>query len=187
MIRTRKIKKRQAGYTLVELVVTFAVISIFMAATIVVMGGALRNYSRMNYFIKAQSVADTLMQTMVSEISAAADTTVEGEYACVIEGGPSGTERIKYVDYNGYTVELGVNAEQILEIDYDDKEATQWYYGKESYMSNRITGLTFTPAKDNLIVIDLKLENKKTGYEFELKRVAKCYNLSEKLVKKQTR
>lgn len=71
---TRKIKHGflgQRGTTLVELIVTFALIGMFMASATVMLSSTLRMFARMQATSKAITVSDTLLDKIVGEITAA--------------------------------------------------------------------------------------------------------------------
>lgn len=178
------------GFTLVELIVTFAMIGIFITSATVLIGSAIRIHSRVTNLTKAQTVADTIMETIIGETAGALNAPVpenaEGT-ACLIEKGSGDKDRLYYTDKNGNPVTLYVDAADgsagLLKLQYTGLSEADWYYGAETYMNNYISKLQFEQLEgENLIRVTLGLRNKSTGYEFEMSRIVECYNLTGEVI-----
>lgn len=71
----KKILRQKSGVTLVELVVTFALLAIFMTAACQVMADAIKVYHKIRAVGEARQVADTLMDKVCAMIEGAKDTS----------------------------------------------------------------------------------------------------------------
>lgn len=185
--------KNKKGYTLVELIVVFALTAVFITAATMTTGVFMRIFLKVNTMSHAQTVASTLMETLDSQLSSAAAAS-----AWDLEGaGPSDPnvflyisadgEKVSYVDKNHIPVIICV-IDGMLHLEYQPIEggdAVDWYYGEGSYSGNRISSLAFEqPENDNLLKISLTLKNTKTGYEYAAVRWVECYNLGSAEIKK---
>lgn len=180
-------RDNKKGYTLVEIIVCFALIGIFMSATAVVLSTFFEVSAKMNSINQAQTLSVTLMDTIAGELTSAAaskeDSTegeIENTYIQITHDGTS----ISYMDKNGYPVSMGVDNEQKLLLEYTDKDSEDktsfWGLGEGVYMDNLIDSLTFKkidPDK-NLIQINLKLINNRTGYVAEKEALVQCFNVN---------
>ena len=184
-MKNNGVRENKKGYTLIELVVTFALIGIFMTAAIVTLTSFMRIYTRVSSVSRAQTVADMLTQTLVSELESAYD---KGAGSVIIEAGAgSGTGSVSFENREGIPLKIYTNPDGYLILDYETvtdssgtvvSEAVDWYYGEENYMGTKITQLGFEQVPDtNLIKLTLELTHQKTGYFYTTEKVFPCYNL----------
>ena len=182
------IRKNQDGFTLVELVVTFAMIAIFMTAAIQIMGSATRIHDRMDNMTKSEVIADTLMENVVGEISSASSAVIPESgaenAACFIENGDS-FDTLYFYDKNLNHAQVFVDVDGYLLFRYQNTDITgeikdwHWYLGNDAMMNNKITKLKFDPVDDlNVIKATMELTNEHTGFRYEISKMIKCYNLS---------
>lgn len=180
----RKRSSNRGGYTLVELIVSFALIGIFMSSAAVIISGALRVHARMDQLPKIQMAADTIMETIVGEVTSASSggvtiQTVDEDY-----------DTLTFVDKNGYPVTICVGddsqpeTEGLLRLEYEELDDSGnpivWYYSQGVYMHHYISRLYFTSqmsaAGKELITVELQLKNPGTGYAVDFKQIIECYN-----------
>lgn len=153
--RMRQKKKNRKGYTLVELIVVFALTAVFMTAAVMMLGAAMRVFHRVQNLSHAQTVADTLMEHMVSELSAAVNAPYDSGVPCLISADAS---RISFVEKHGIPIQIYIK-DGLLQFDYQEvkenevviSQAVDWYYGEEMYMNNRVERLKFTWKQENQI------------------------------------
>lgn len=166
---------------MVELIVVFGLIAIFISTATVLLSSMIRVHNRLDNLSKVQVVSDTLIETILGEVSAAADVSIdvgEPDTACYIEQVDSDFDKLHFVAKNGYEVTLGADAQGYMEMNYEGGEGP-WAYGANTYMNNYITKFQFEQVEDkNLIQVTLRLKNRVNGYEFETTKIIKCYNLS---------
>ena len=194
------LRAARRGTTLVELIVTFALIGIFMTAAAMVLTSSLSAFTRMTALGRAETVSDLLLDKIVGEISAANLPKQNYGYSFCMEqndGSPwvafdnrssskiaiyasesSPEEQIPselgegqlFIKY--YKGAAGSNTKAVREIN--------WHFDSQVYMGYKIAGLTFRREDKenhpNVIRIDLKLKNDRTGFEYETFRYARCYN-----------
>lgn len=194
-MKRRKFRRNKKGYTLIELIVVFAMIGIFMAALTTVAVSYMRTFLRVTATGNTQIAGDTVMETIAGELSAAADRPVmdddgnRTDVNLVVE-----ENSVRYVNRNGQTIVM--NAEDgILHLNYkevvDDvtgvgSAEADWYIDKKAYQGARIKKLRFeklTRADDKILIkVTLVMENEKVGpdYEMEMTKIVELYNLREK-------
>lgn len=90
--RWSKVWKEKSGITLVELIVAFALIGLFMTAASFVLTSSLRLFTRMQSVSSAVTVSDILLDKIAGEISAAKQPHMQGDVAS---------------DHGGYYIWLG--------------------------------------------------------------------------------
>ena len=111
--------KNEKGYTLIELIVTFVLIGIFMLSATAVTSAFMRVHLKVTSASKGQTVADTILEKINGEISQAQreylpDTETENiNYSVLIEHGPENgdegrKDRIKYINKDGIVVQCGL-------------------------------------------------------------------------------
>lgn len=199
-------KKMTAGTTLVELITTFALIGIFMAAASLMLASSLRMFTRMQATANAVTVSDLLLDKIAGEITAARapDKNGQGYYFWLEknDGSPwvvmqnrtgspiailavptadGGNELcIRYYETVKGSAYESENVRKVPEMD--------WHFDKNVYMGYRITdgGLKFS-YKDpegngtygthpNVVRIDMEIEHIKTHFKFKAARYAESYN-----------
>lgn len=183
IFKKQSLFKNAKGYTLIELVVTFALTGIFMTAAVTAILAFMQTYTRVTGIARAQIISDILSQRIIKEVSAASKRN--NAEAVII-----GDNRISFQNRDGQMLTLK-SKDGYLKQEYESRENSNnydndemnWYYGKESYMGTTITRLHFEQVKNGLlptnkIRMTLELTYQQTGYSYEMKRVFPCYNLT---------
>lgn len=207
--KRRKIEycvREQRGTTLVELIVTFALIGLFMAAASVMMTTSLRLFTRMQATSRAVTVSDMILDKVAGEISAAVlpvGSPGADDYYFWLESSENGNW-VAFKNRLGSPVAIFaaprdgaagnadagaigsgelfvryyelVNGEHVLR----KQPEVDWRYDDQVYMGYRITKLSFSQAdrgeKPGVIKIDLTLKHEATGFEYSAYRFARVYN-----------
>ncbi len=181
--------KDNRGITLTEMIVTFALVGIFMAAAVSVISSAIVTHSELTASMYAQSVGEMLLDKITGELAAAR----AGEEASILIGDPSevgGTEGVgaAFCDRNGRPVmcliENGLLHFRYLEEGQSLNENTafqewedEWSFDEKAYMGFRITDMQIKRIDgQNVFEIQVKIKNLKTGFEYSTSRCARCYN-----------
>ncbi|MBR6173287.1 MAG: prepilin-type N-terminal cleavage/methylation domain-containing protein [Eubacterium sp.] len=201
-------KKNDRGSTMIEMVVCFALLGIFMASAAVMIS----NVTSIHYEIKGEllsrEVSDILMEKMVSEIDGAA------YYGIGNDGNPkilNGNSEIELTDKTDTHVTLKMSESQLMVhyheilIDGSDKDpksrnASDWKFDKNLYKGFYLTGLSFymgggknpsDPDKyglssismsdypSNVVLILMKLKRQGNNEEYHYYRFVKMYNVPE--------
>lgn len=178
--------KNKKGMTLVELIVGFALVGIFMASAVVVLSSSMRVFVRANNLAHAQTVADMLLETITSELSSAADASFQGSGDVMIVTDGS----ISYVDKNAYPVimsavegRLVLSYQQVETATGEVEDPVNWKYEEGTYLDTSISSLQFKHLNSNLIEVTLTLTAGKSNADFEFSRIIQCYNLDENSIK----
>jgi type II secretory pathway pseudopilin PulG len=188
----KKRRGNKKGYTLVELIVTFGMIALFIGASTMVLGVFSETFVKLNTVVQAQTVATTLMGTITSELGAAANVDFEADSEEAKEGKrlycktEDGVTAYYFCDYNHYSVTMYVNEDGHLQLKYlgksSDGSSAQdqiWEYGDNVY--NDFTICDFSVEKlgnTNCLTATIKLQSQKiSGYTYVMKRSFECYNL----------
>lgn len=167
----RRQRDNTAGVTLVELVVTFALLGIFMTAVSLMMSSSLRLFTRMQATARAVTVSDVLLDKVAGEIAAAREPEMDSNYDAsqgyyfwlesdaaspwVTMWNRSGSPLAIYAEPDPAGGSGNVLCLKYYETvrgdDYEAEHATRvpevdWHFDESVYMGYRITdgGLTFT-------------------------------------------
>ncbi len=190
MAETRSIKKGDnRGITLTEMIVTFALVAIFMATAVSIITSAVVTHSELTASMYAQSVSEILMDKVTGELAAA---NADNPNAMTIgtTGKLGGTEGngASFYDRDGRAVTcfvqnglLKFHYQEVVKV-LDDGEvfaenAYDWGLDEKTYMGFRITDMQINRIDDkNVIEVILKIKNLKTGIEYTASKCTKCYN-----------
>lgn len=188
-------RQNKKGYTLIELIVVFAMIGIFMASLTTVAVSYMRTFLRVTATGNTQIAGDTVMETIAGELSSAADRRVMDDdnnrmdVNLVVE-----EDSVRYVNQNGQTIVMNAK-DGILHLNYKkiDDDVTgvgsseaDWYIDEKAYQGARIKKLKFEKLaradEKVLIKVTLVMENEKVAedYEMEMTKIVELYNLREK-------
>ncbi|HCA21537.1 MAG TPA: hypothetical protein DEO87_04055 [Lachnospiraceae bacterium] len=196
-IMSRKLnKKNNKGMTLVEMIVCFALLSIFVTVSTLVISNVITLYYHVRGESYARQVGDIVMKKITSEISGAVyvdgDTTVNPS----IETEPLGSEDMDgnaFVIVDSTDTKIRMYAEDgILKIYYyeitdendedNNREPVIWTFDKKMYNGYKIDSLVFEKASAdypaNVMVVKMKLSSGKYG-KFDITRYVKMYNVPE--------
>lgn len=190
MIRRRIRRKLQkvllhdkSGMTLVELMVTFLLLGMLMAAAIATLSPAMNVMARISNMSRAQGVADILMEKVCGEVgSSTGQVQID-----------SGNEKISYTDKKGRSVimyaketdgekrlVLHYQASSIAEGGAAATKGVDWTFSKKMYMNQEIKELKFERKEDtNLVKITLTVRNVKTGQTYRRTKIVECYKLDD--------
>lgn len=190
MIRRRIRRKLQkvllhdkSGMTLVELMVTFLLLGMLMAAAIATLSPAMNVMAKISNMSRAQGVADILMEKVCGEVgSSTGQVQID-----------SGNEKISYTDKKGRSVimyaketdgekrlVLHYQASSIAEGGAAAAKGVDWTFSKKMYMNQEIKELKFERKEDtNLVKITLTVRNVKTGQTYKRTKIVECYKLDD--------
>lgn len=175
------VKEDNRGTTLVELIVTFALVGIFLAAAVSVISSAVVMHSELTGAMYAQNVGELLLDKITGELAAAQPV---GNRAMVI-GDDSGAA---FYDREGNAVSCMVqdgllifHYQEPVQMDEQEEvrinEAHDWMLDEKAYMGFRITDMQIQRLGDeNVLEITIKIKNLKTGFEYSTSRCTQCYN-----------
>lgn len=169
----REIKNDNAGMTLAELIVTFALMGIFLAAVATVISSSVVVQSELTGTMYAESVGETLLDKITGEIAAA--KVSEGKAIVVgkvLKGENDLGAGVSFYDRNGqkscFLVEDGL---LVMKADSD------WKMDAGAYMGYRITDFRVNRLNDkNVFEVIIKIKNLKTGFEYTASRAVQSYN-----------
>lgn len=193
---------------MIEMVVCFALLGIFMAAAAVMIS----NVTSIHYEIKGEllsrEVSDILMEKMVSEIDGAT------YYGIGNDGNPkilNSNSEIELTDKTGTRVTLKMSDSQLVvhyhEIEIDgsaddpkSRKASDWKFDKNLYKGFYLTGLSFyvgggpdpsdlnkyglssvsmSNYPSNVVLILMKMKRQGSDEEYHYYRFVKMYNIPE--------
>lgn len=194
---------KKLGFTLVELIVSFSVLSILLAAVAVLLPSFLNQYNHVQSTSRTQTVGNTLMEMIEGQLSYATSQinliTTENDDFTVVE----------YNDQDGNTIDMSVLTDQfetnfgleedssisnglfILKYaqlaDLEDenlvtRNAIDWGYTDDFYIGNTVTAFTVTKAaseyRENVLEVSFTLTNSKNGMENTFTRLIECTNFA---------
>lgn len=183
------LRRNNKGTTLAEMIVTFALIGIFMASAAAVISSAILMHSEITGVMYAQSVGEMILDKVAGELAAAKNP---GSGSIVIREGKSlegaAGDQVSYQDRDGRMAQIGVedgllyiHYQQSVTIQEDGEVITQseqdFRMDEKAYMGYRITDFRVERLNaENVYEIRMQLQNLKTGFEYSTTRCTKCYN-----------
>lgn len=188
-------RKNVRGMTLVELIVTLALMGIFMTAVSLLITSGARMLYRMQSVSNAVVVSELILGKVTGEI-AAADVEREGKTTgyyfwigdhdqgedWVVFSNPSGNPIAIFADEGRLILRYyAVTEESLVENRIEDLAGEgDWEFEDEAYRGYQISSLIFTrPQPDThpeVLRVDLTLEHSQTGYVYAAYRYGKNYN-----------
>jgi hypothetical protein len=176
----KNLLKEKQGTTLVEMIVSFLLLVIFMSCTVGIVTSSMKLYSRNVSMNRAQSLADLILSDIKGEIENASSELEYNENVIAFRNENMDREII-YLHTNS-------KGDQELRIHYDEvrneigieSKAVNWYYDTTNYMGNTIKKLTFdkiSTGDDEALAfkVTIRLKNKTTQYEYEDSTIVECY------------
>ncbi len=183
------LRRNNKGITLAEMIVTFALIGIFMASAAAVISSAILMHSEITGVMYAQNVGEMILDKVAGELAAAKNP---GSGSIVIREGKAlesaAVDQVSYQDRDGRTAQIGVE-DGLLYIHYQQRVAIQddgevvtqpeqdFRMDEKAYMGYRITDFQVERLNaENVYEIRVRLQNLKTGFEYSTTRCTQCYN-----------
>lgn len=167
------LRKNNAGMTLAELIVTFALMGIFLASTAAIISSSVLLHSQLTGTMYAQSVGETLLDKVTGELAAAKPIGDRAMIAgTVLRDGVSSGNGVVFYNRDGnlscFFIEDGILMLQTEE---------RWKLDENAYMGYRVSDLQVVRLNDeNVLEIMITLINLKTGFEYTASRAVRCYN-----------
>lgn len=190
-IRKKVIEKK--GFTLIELIVTFALMSIFMGAAVLLTTSFFKIFTRTNDIALAQNLGDTLTELIDGEVGAALDSTLPEIYGegsiCISDG----NGQITYYNKDGFIVQMYVKDGRLI-LHYQEtedanhvikNEAVEWRLEDGVYTGNDIESLSFElqGGEDSLILMKIKLKSGRSDFIYETEHMIECRNVDKSHIK----
>lgn len=181
------------GTTLAEMIVTFALIGIFLVAAAGIISSSVILHGNLTSTMHAQSVGLTLLDKVSGELAAAQP---KGGRSLIIgdgqtAGGSLG-EGVAFYDREGNEVR-GFVREGRLVFAYEESVKVnergevlvsperEWKLDDKAYMGYQITDMQIDKLEDkNILEISIKIKNLKTGFEYTVSGCTRCYNFKTK-------
>lgn len=198
--RTKGKKQNNRGFTMVELVVTFAILGIFMVAATRIISYTVTIYYAARGSSYGLEVSNMISEKIVGQLEGACNknTISENSAPPISEAEPSanpiitkgtGFDRIKFCDSTGSIVTIGVDAEGYVVIHYDEVtsgpikyDAVDWKFDQNAYMGYVVSGLNFEQAgsdyPENVVKMTIMLKSDRYG-EYTSYYYLKCTNVDK--------
>lgn len=163
------------GMTLTEMIVTFALIGIFMVTAVSVISSAVITHSELTASMYAQSVGEMLLDKVTGELAAARADDGRGILLgeVLTEEEEVYSDGAVFYDREGRAVTCTVS-EGLLCFHYEDSD---WELDPKAYMGFRVTQMEIKKRNEkNILEVSFKIKNLKTGYEYSTSRCTRCYN-----------
>ena len=193
----RKFNNR--GMTLIEMVVSFVLIGLFMVAASKVISNTVIVYYEAKGITCGMQVSGILTAKIRGETEGAKQeylthTSIDESGKLVENTMPYmicvSSNKLEFVDKKGSQVSISVNAEQYLVVHYEALETeengtlvtipeTDWTFDKKAYMGYTVKELSFSQPKgeygNNIICMNLVLTSEKYG-NYSVTEYFECYN-----------
>ncbi|MEG1427016.1 MAG: hypothetical protein RSC76_04945, partial [Oscillospiraceae bacterium] len=158
----KKILRTRKGATMVELLVTFALLTIFMASAVAVITPCTQIFLKIKSMSYAQSVGDIVMNKVSGEIASATERVKIDPTHAAISFNDSHASPVFIAAKDGY---LNIHYREVKVVEGETVteevlwQAVDWNYDPKAYQGYRIESLTFAPsAGDRGVEISLKLK-----------------------------
>ena len=184
----KKIRKwNNRGITLVELVVTFALISLFTLATCQIAVRAIGVYQQFRAVQTGNQVAELLLEKIEGVLSGAQAVSSVGSGQMALTIAEDGTAvELTDRDWNRVVVTAGALPDRkrglILHYGGNGDAGEDWYFDSEAYQGYEVTTFSITQAgdgyPDNVLRVAMTLEQKNYGC-FQTERYVDCYNFEK--------
>lgn len=167
------IQKDNRGMTLAEMIITFALMGIFLAAVASVISSSIVIQSELTGTMYAQSVGEILLDKVTGELAAAKPSgTVAMVTGPVLKEGEAVSSGISFYNKEGdkscFYVEDGI---LIL------NSPNSWKMDENAYMGYRISDFQVNRLnEENILEVVIKIKNLKTGFEYTASRVVESFN-----------
>lgn len=195
--------KRKKGYTLVELIVTFALIALFMSCAAMVVGTYMKIHTHTRDLAQQQVLADTLLDDVQNKLSKCVNVSKSGiSNAVTISDDGENGHKISFYDENYYPITICINPGKegypdndtegsvLLYIYNWTKEDGQpakyvyWSYPDRTYLDNKVTKFNIAEVntKDSgkvVYEVSLTLESLRTKAKYTDTRYIECANLEK--------
>lgn len=196
---------KNKGFTLVELIVAFAIFSILMATVAGLLPGFIKQYNYVQNSVQSDKIGTTLLDLIESELSYARSIEIIDEE--IIDDGTE-LDTVKYVNNNLVTIYLGVykgndalgvsGADgsslgintfafvyppyEYLDSDNHEKttDCTVWGYTEKFYVKNIVSKFKITSMGDtyrpHVYKIEFDLTRSDTSQTKHFERLFQCIN-----------
>ena len=173
-------KEDTSGATLVELIVAFALISIFAAGVTQVFSTVFHIYRDIRDLDYAMQVSDTVMDRVAGELQDAQRNDGSERAADLL----TATDRVRFTDRDGTEAEISLENHLLNITSYDASGTaeTVFAFDKNMYMGYEIEEIKFeTPDgyPDHIIRISLSLKKTSDSYTYTTTRYISCFNFAD--------
>lgn len=174
--------KGKAGATMVELLVTFALLSMFLAAAAAVLAPATVIFQKVKYQSYARNVSDMVIEKVCGSISSSSGEMVVDKNGALISFlDDTGSPLYITKDDDGYLL-MHYRTVWVIE---DGKvqdvviwEAVDWRYDPKAYHGFKITDLAFEKTgTDKAVKVSMTLINEAINISYSTSKVVECYNM----------
>ena len=190
----KRLKKlNNAGMTLTEMIVTFALLALFMVAATRVISYVIGIYYAACGNSYGLQVSNMISNKIVGQIEGASSAAVPR-----ITSNGSGIDQISFIDETGSRITItaspqiyedGTSEGMYVDIHYDEVtegsikyEAVDWRFDSKAYMGYRVKELRFeSPGAgypDNVMTMSLVLHSDRYG-DYETTYYIKCLNVDK--------
>lgn len=168
-----------AGFTLTEMIVAFALLALFMVAATRVISYTVNIYHAAKGSTNGYEVATMISNKVVGMIEEATGPYSTGAAGEVVKEGPSveaGGKGIKFCDANNRNVTIGINSDNYIEIVYAAVTAgdpannvgeIKWTFDENAYMGYIVNDISFSSPgagyPENVVKMTLVLHSDKYG------------------------
>lgn len=175
----RIIRKRTGGYTLVELIVVFALIGLLMVAAASVVGAYYRVHTKVTSISEAQTLLNTLLDATCAELrSAMCNTEVDMDNLIVNDNDHGVGKRVAYRQVRNNTVqrkEMAISNGVLVRL-VDGAEYP--FFDEKTYMGNTVTDFEVLVDSTNskLVTVKIEITNERDQKAHQSDKILMLYN-----------
>lgn len=177
-----KMRKSKKGFTLVEVIVAFALTGILLAAASAVLGVFVKSFVRVTGSSEMEMAARTIMETVTGELERAAGGDAVSDSSTPLRLDGDGT--VWYRNFEGKTAHMQVDESGELLIEYfesgqEEREAAMsWRFPEKFYEKCNIQKMEIVRIENrNLLEVTLEMKHRSGDMTYSMTRMFECYNL----------
>jgi Tfp pilus assembly protein FimT len=190
----RKKQSNNKGFTLVELIVTFVLLSLFLVAATMVISSIVRLYYQARGITYARQVSGIVMNKIVGELEGARSSGINQTSEAIVIAPDNSA--IEFIDRTGSHVNMKTmtkDGADYFALHYyavpsatgsgaNQYEAVDWTFDSKAYMGYEVTSLTFSKAEpqfqSNVIKVELTIASERYG-SYDTTEYVQCYNFDD--------
>lgn len=173
------IRKNQKGTTMVEMIVTFGLLSIFLTASVMLVANYANIQAKISGQISAENVSEMVLNTIEGELSKATELFGTGNKFIQVSEDVVFGKVIEFSNKDKYKSKMFIK-DGMLEIDYfrradivmdSSTVVSRWYFDEKVYMGNKITQFDIEEFKiggrvvQGVYKVKIKVENGSSSVE----------------------
>jgi type II secretory pathway pseudopilin PulG len=182
-MKIEKLKSNRSGETLIELMISMALLAIFMASLAKLITPASVYFQKVKALSYAESICDMMTEKIGGELSTASGKVVIDTRGSMISFNDSHSSPVYVATTDDGFMVMHYREVRVIEnnqVGAVTWQAVDWKYDEKAYQGFIIKSMTFTKAAEtNSVTISMDISNEKLGIDYKDSRTVECFNLAD--------